>query len=112
MSATEETVQSVESLRMERDQLKRWKQDMLTVNQWWEGVDALVRAHPSSRLGYSVADEAKRLIQERDDALRHAEVLHSLLVLRLVFETDQSQDNTCKAALRAFRRDFPRNAAP
>lgn len=56
----------VDSILKERDQLARWKTEQLTVESWWQKIDEAVRKHPDCRMGRIVADEALRLIQERD----------------------------------------------
>jgi hypothetical protein len=63
-------------LERERDTLAAWKEGRLKVNEWWAEVDRIVREHPDTIIGRTVADEAVRLIQERDkflSLLKHAE---------------------------------------
>lgn len=51
---------------VEVENLRRWKQEMLTVERWWKDVDDAVRKHPTAKLGAHVSHEALRLITERD----------------------------------------------
>jgi len=62
-------------LTAERDHLARWKQEHLTVESWWQRIDAHVRVRKDGTLGSIVADKALELIQERD-------VFHSLLTAK------------------------------
>lgn len=96
-----------QALKRENEELKRWKAEMLTLQQWWQSVDEAVRANPSARLGYSVAQEAKRLIEERENALRHASVLHGLLAQNLTFAPSPQRNHLCREAIKAFLHDFP-----
>lgn len=56
------------TLIAERDSLRRWKDDAMTVESWWKKLDDVVRRHPDTVIGAVVVDEALRLIRERDDA--------------------------------------------
>ena len=53
-------------LKMENTELTRWKNEVMRVEAWWSAVDAAVRAHPSVTAGDTIAEEALRLIRERD----------------------------------------------
>ena len=74
---------------VERDQLARWKKEALIVEDWWKEIDTFVRAHPSLTIGAIVADEALRMLKERDvfeadrDGLRKAEAEVSDAYLRI-----------------------------
>ena len=53
--------------RAERARLQRWKEEMMTVDKWWDRIDAAVRKRTDITVGTSVADAALRLIEERDE---------------------------------------------
>lgn len=55
-----------EKLQKELADLKSWKEGALKVESWWQKIDNHVRNHPSLVAGQSVADEALRLLKERD----------------------------------------------
>lgn len=50
----------------QRDSLQRWKDEMMTVQSWWQKIDDAVRAHPDAIIGQVVADTALGFIRERD----------------------------------------------
>jgi hypothetical protein len=54
-------------LERERNQLQRWKEEMLTVWEKWDAVDAAVRKHPDTVVGHDVSDTVLRFIKERDE---------------------------------------------
>lgn len=54
----------------ERDVLAQWKKEALTVESWWQKIDAFVRKHPDGVLGAHVSETALRFMQERDAAQR------------------------------------------
>jgi hypothetical protein len=54
-------------LERERDQLQRWKEEMLFVWKKWDEVDAAVRKHPDAVVGHNVSDTMLRFIKERDE---------------------------------------------
>jgi hypothetical protein len=51
---------------VEIENLRRWKQEMLTLERWWKDVDAAVRLRSDVLLGTHVSMAALRLIAERD----------------------------------------------
>jgi len=54
-------------LERERNQLQRWKEEMLVVWKKWDAVDAAVRKHPDAVVGHNVSDTMLRFIKERDE---------------------------------------------
>jgi hypothetical protein len=54
-------------LERERNQLQRWKEEMLFVWKKWDEVDAAVRKHPDAVVGHNVSDTMLRFIKERDE---------------------------------------------
>lgn len=54
----------------ERNELAAWKDGHMKVKEWWAKIDRIVREHPDTIIGRKVADEAARLIRERDEALQ------------------------------------------
>lgn len=54
-------------LERERNQLQRWKEEMLVVWKKWDEVDAAVRKHPDAVVGHNVSDTVLRFIKERDE---------------------------------------------
>jgi hypothetical protein len=63
------TSEDVDRIEKERDNLAAWKAGHLKVNEWWTEIDRIVREHPDTIIGRTVADEAVRMIQERDKFL-------------------------------------------
>lgn len=59
----------VRALYAERDDLARWKREMLTVVHWWQQIDDFVRAHKDILVGDSVSAKALEWLKERDEAL-------------------------------------------
>ena len=55
------------NLERERDQLQRWKEEMLTVWKKWDAVEAAVRKHPDCLVGQNISDTVLRFIKERDE---------------------------------------------
>lgn len=49
--------------------LTRWKNEMLSVEQWWQRVEDFIRSDPAAPLGYRVSDIALARLKERDAAL-------------------------------------------
>jgi len=54
-------------LERERNQLQRWKEEMLVVWKKWDEVDAAVRKHPGTVVGHNISDTVLRFIKERDE---------------------------------------------
>ncbi len=55
----------------ERDKLKRWNEEMLTVERWWTKVDEFIRNHPEAPLWRTVSGVALSWLEQRD-AMRKA----------------------------------------
>lgn len=68
---------------VEIERLRRWKEEMLTVQNWWKDVDAAVRLRSDVRLGDHVSHAALRLIEERD-AIFAIALLQRMAVKELV----------------------------
>lgn len=60
------SIEHARKLERERDELKRWKQEMLEVWKGWDEVEKAIRARPNSIMGRVISDEVLRLIEERD----------------------------------------------
>ncbi len=54
-------------LERERNQLQRWKEEMLVVWKKWDAVDAAVRKHSGMVVGHNISDTVLRFIKERDE---------------------------------------------
>ena len=54
-------------LERERNQLQRWKEEMLFVWKKWDEVDAAVRKHSGMVVGHNISDAVLRFIKERDE---------------------------------------------
>lgn len=63
------------NLERERDQLKRWKDEMETVGGWWLAVDEAIRKHPDATIGDTTPNIMLRFIRERDEARATCEEL-------------------------------------
>lgn len=55
------------ALYHEREDLARWKVEALTVESWWNEIDAFIRKHPDSPLGRDVSKIALEWLKERDE---------------------------------------------
>lgn len=61
-------LEHAKKLEQERDQLKRWKDEMETVGGWWLAVDEAIRKHPDATIGDTTPNIMLRFIRERNEA--------------------------------------------
>ncbi len=55
--------------------LAQWKKEHLTVESWWQEIDAFVRNHADVQVGDAVAHNALRWLRERDTLIAERDAL-------------------------------------
>lgn len=68
----------IAGLTEQRDELRRWKAEMLEVERWWNKIDEYVRGQQDAVLGRSVAVTALDMLKERRELLNYIDGLNAI----------------------------------
>jgi len=83
------SINDMDKLQKEIDQLKRWKKEQLTVQSWWDKVDNYVRDHDDAPLGGFVANTCLNFLKERDELKAEVEKLKEDIVDYVIEKDDK-----------------------